>query len=153
MYNVNQTTLMMAVVAGSRRRNKALVTELYPLVQNDISDIVTLSMNIPIDGTGDYIDSQQATLADFSMELLTIVIEQNQQPDILLSNMTTGACDVDILTILEVEQNQFPDTLYSNMTTGVCSVGVLTITEITQDQQPETLYSNMTTGVCSVTIT
>jgi hypothetical protein len=148
-----QIEMLAAILASSRRRPIfALVTETYVMIESD-STPVNISMNVPIDGTGAYSDSQETSFSDFFMEVIDVVITQDQAPDVLLSNMTTGTCDVTILTITEVTQDQAPDTLLSNMTTGVCDVTILTITEIEQDQAPDTLLSNMTTGICSVIIT
>lgn len=148
-----QIETLYAILAGSPRRDiLALVTELYPMIESD-STPVNLLINVPIDGTGAYLDSQESSFSEFTMELLDIIVIHEQWPDTLLSNMTTGTCSASIITITSVLQEQAPDTLLSNMTTGTCEATVITITEITQIQQPDTLLSNMTTGVCNVVIT
>ena len=153
MDETTQIELLLAVLSGSRRRTVfALVTETYVMIESDSLN-VTQSFSVPIDGTTSYIDSQTSVIGDFTFELDNIVTTQDQKPEVLNSNMTTGNCSVDIRTITEVEQDQKPEVLNSNMTTGACSVDIRTITEITQDQKPDILNSNMTTGTCSATVT
>lgn len=148
-----QVELLAAVLAGSPRRPLfALVTETYVMIESDALN-VTHSFNTPLDGTTSYIDSQDVTIGDFTFELDTIVITQDQKPDVLSSNMITGAGLAVVRTITEVDQDQKPDVLLSNMTTGAGLAEVRTILEVTQDQKPDILNSNMTTAACSATVT
>ena len=123
MLRLTQQQLFLAVIIGSNRHGEALVTEIYPVIESN-SLSVDYSMNIPLDDIGPYSDTQAATFT-FNIESADVVTTQNQQPDTLYSNMTTGVCSVDILTITSVTQDQAQDILLSNMTTGTCSAIVI----------------------------
>ena len=149
----SQIELLAAVLTNAEASPIfALVTETYVMIESDSLN-VTQSFSVPIDGTTSYIDSQTSVIGDFTFELDNVVITQDQVPEVLNSNMITGAGSTTIITITEITQNQVPEVLASNMITGPSSVTVITITEITQDQKADILNSNMTTGTCSVTVT
>ena len=146
------TFLSSGIVSIAPPEVFALVTETYVMIGSDSLN-VTQSFSVPIDGTTSYIDNQTSVIGDFTFELDSVVIAQDQVPEVLNSNMITGAGSTTIITITEVTQDQVPEVLASNMITGTSSVTVITITEITQDQKADILNSNMTTGNCSATVT
>ena len=153
MIEIKPVEMLAAVLAGSPRRPVyALITETYLMLASDSLN-VTKAVNIPIDGSGAYIDNQLATLSGLIINLKTVVVTHIQKPEVMASNMTTGAASVNVRTITNVLQDQKDESMNVNMTTGLVSASVRTITNVLQDQKGESMNVNMTTGLVTVVIT
>ena len=153
MIEIKPVEMLAAALAGSPRRPVyALITETYLMLASDSLN-VTKAINIPIDGSGPYIDNQLTALSSLIINLKTVVVTHIQKPEVMASNMTTGAASVNVRTITNVLQDQKDESMNVNMTTGLVSASVRTITNVLQDQKGESMNVNMTTGLVTVVIT
>lgn len=153
MIEIKPVEMLAAVLAGSPRRPVyALITETYLMLAGDSLN-VSKAVNIPIDGSGAYIDNQLATLSGLVVNLKSVVITHVQKPEVIVSNMTTGAASVSIRTITNVLQDQKDESMSVNMTTGLASASIRTITNVLQDQKDESMNVKMITGLVTVVIT
>ncbi len=135
--------------------DKALITETYVMINDNLS-YSDYSVNVPIDNTGAYHDSQSSYFSDFIIGVDDYVVTfDTQLPEVLYSTLSTGTCSASVTTVESIYlDDQIPEVLESNMITSTCSATIINITEVDHNTQlPETLQSNMTTGICSATIT